>query len=65
MPKKVEDEFDLEFARVKAAKKALKAKKKCKACGRSLVPVGRSRVGGKPHKDWSTRQYHKKCWKEL
>lgn len=36
----------------------------CLACGRHLVPVGRSRMNGKDHNDWEGRQYHKKCWKE-
>jgi hypothetical protein len=66
MPKKVEeDEFDREYARVLAAKKAKKAKKKCKACGRTLIAVGHARKNGKNHKDWSKREYHKQCWKEL
>lgn len=38
-------------------------KAKCLHCGRTLVPVGKSRVAGANHDDWTTRKYHKKCWK--
>lgn len=34
----------------------------CALCGGRLVAVGNSRKGGKPHDDWPSRQYHKKCW---
>lgn len=37
----------------------------CHSCGTKLVPIGKSRVGGKDHKDWYNRKYHKKCWKEM
>jgi len=40
-------------------------KGKCLLCLRTLVPVGRSRDGGAKHKDWSTRKYHKACWKKI
>lgn len=39
-------------------------RKLCKSCGRKIVPIGSSRVNGKWHSDWDTREYHKKCWKE-
>ena len=40
--------------------------KKCEHCGRALVAIGRDRENGKQsHDDWSTRKYHKKCWKEV
>jgi hypothetical protein len=40
--------------------------KKCKLCNRSLVPIGRDRTNGKGnYYDWLTRDYHKKCYKEL
>jgi ribosomal protein L28 len=35
---------------------------KCELCGKVLVPIGTSRKNGKSHRDWNTRQYHKKCW---
>ena len=37
----------------------------CLHCGIVLQAIGFARIGGAPHKDWSTRKYHKKCWKEL
>lgn len=37
----------------------------CKECGRPLKSIGTARKNGKPHPDWATREYHKKCWKEL
>lgn len=40
-------------------------KGKCLHCWGALVPVGRSRDGGAKHKDWSTRKYHKACWKKI
>ncbi len=40
-------------------------KKKCLYCKKPLVKIGLARHNGALHKDWSTRQYHKKCWKEL
>ena len=41
-------------------------KQKCFHCGKSLVTIGRQRKKGKrTHNDWSSRVYHKKCFKEL
>jgi hypothetical protein len=42
-------------------------KRKCKHCGKSLVAIGKERENGKPtlYKDWATRAYHKKCYKDL
>ena len=37
----------------------------CEYCGKALVTIGSDRKNGKPHADWATRKYHKKCWKEL
>ena len=37
----------------------------CEHCGKPLVTIGSGRKNGKPHADWATRKYHKKCWKEL
>jgi len=37
----------------------------CKRCGKPLVAIGNSRRNGKPHRDWKTREYHKKCWLNL
>ena len=49
-------------------KKAAKSrpKRKCKRCGGSLVAIRRDRANGKNKhlKDWDSRQYHKKCFKE-
>ena len=40
-------------------------KTKCKECGKTLVPIADLRKNGTDrHRDWGTRQYHKKCWKE-
>lgn len=36
----------------------------CQYCFKSLVPIGDRRKNGAPHKDWDSRQYHKKCWIE-
>jgi hypothetical protein len=33
----------------------------CLYCKKGLVAIGNSRKNGKLHKDWSTRQLHKKC----
>jgi hypothetical protein len=40
-------------------------KKLCKRCNKALVNIGDKRINGKDHKDWETRIYHKKCWKEM
>ena len=30
------------------------------------MPIGdRRKRGTRRHNDWSSRQYHKKCWKEM
>jgi len=34
-------------------------------CGKPLRAIGHARANGKPHPDWKTREYHKKCYKEL
>ena len=42
-----------------------KNKRTCKWCSKSLVAIGTSRANGKAnHSDWSTRKYHKACYKE-
>ena len=38
---------------------------KCIECGKTLVAIGQSRSNGKGHYDWSSRQYHKKCWLQV
>ena len=43
-------------------------KRKCKLCQKTLVSIWllliNSRANGKKHhKDWNTREYHKKCYK--
>ena len=41
-------------------------KAKCIVCGRALVAIGNARGNGvSHHDDWVTRQYHKKCHKNL
>ena len=42
---------------------------KCLKCGRALTSIGLDRKNGrttedKYNKDWDTRKYHKKCWRE-
>jgi hypothetical protein len=37
-------------------------KQKCLLCGKYLRAIGHSRLNGRPHKDWFSRKYHKKCW---
>ena len=39
-------------------------KKMCKYCQKPLKAIGSSRKNGKYHKDWKTRDSHKKCWYE-
>ena len=40
-------------------------KRVCLYCKKHLVKIGRERVNGNnPIHDWSTRKYHKKCYKE-
>jgi hypothetical protein len=39
----------------------LQYQSKCIYCKKGLVAIGSSRNNGKLHKDWSTRQLHKKC----
>ena len=43
---------------------------KCVKCNRALTSIGLDRKNGKIsldkyNKDWDTRKYHKKCWREL
>ena len=41
-------------------------KRKCTFCGKTLVPIGTSRVNGKTHHgDWGARDLHKKCFVEF
>jgi uncharacterized protein with PIN domain len=45
-------------------------KRKCKLCGSTLRAIGKDRANGKVGRkgafsDWSTRQYHKQCYKEV
>lgn len=39
--------------------------RKCKECGKTLLPIGNARKNGKCHGDWDTREYHKKCFKQI
>lgn len=43
---------------------------KCVKCGRALPAIGLDRKNGritegKYNKDWASRKYHKKCYKEI
>ena len=40
-------------------------KRLCRVCHRALVAIGYKRQNGKLHNDWTSREYHKKCWKEI
>ena len=48
---------------INAARRELKARRICFACGRVMPAVGSSRKNGKRHRDWGGRTLHKKCWK--
>jgi len=37
----------------------------CLKCGTPLKAIGTSRKNGKLHRDWDTREYHKKCYKDI
>lgn len=37
----------------------------CLYCGITMPPIGSSRINGADHNDWSSRMFHKKCYKEL
>lgn len=39
--------------------------KDCYHCGKPLTPIGNARTNGADHEDWDTRQFHKKCWRQL
>lgn len=36
----------------------------CVVCNKPLKSIGNVRKNGKCHDDWSTRQTHKKCYKQ-
>lgn len=50
---------------VKEARRIMDKKRVCTHCGKTLVPIGKSRVGSKRKSDWMDRKLHKKCWREL
>ena len=50
---------------VSLARRHVRENRLCHHCGERLVPVGTSRANGKPHRDWSTRNLHKKCWRQI
>ena len=35
----------------------------CLKCDKPLKSIGTARKNGKSHPDWTTREYHKCCWK--
>ena len=37
----------------------------CVKCLKKLTAIGQDRKNGKSHKDWSSRELHKKCFKEI
>ena len=37
----------------------------CAHCGNALHAIGHARKNGKPHPDWNSRKWHKKCWVAL
>jgi uncharacterized protein with PIN domain len=38
----------------------------CDYCGGRLVSIGRDRANGSGmYDDWSSRRYHKKCWRMM
>jgi len=37
----------------------------CKYCNKPLRAFGKERKNGKSHDDWETREYHKKCFKQI
>ena len=50
---------------VMEARKYRDVNRLCHHCMKKLVNIGYSRMGGADHSDWSTRKYHKKCWKKI
>ena len=50
---------------IDAAQNFVKQKNFCNECMKPLVAIGYSRSNGRPHADWESRQYHKRCWKDL
>lgn len=50
---------------VKEARRMMDKKRKCTHCNKTLVPIGKSRVGSKKKSDWMDRKMHKKCWKKV
>ena len=42
----------------------VKIYEKCIWCNNSLVQIGHSTLFGANHRDWITRNSHKKCWIE-
>jgi RecQ family ATP-dependent DNA helicase len=66
-----EDFFKKRLPRTRDTSPARKADKtepvrvvvNCEFCGKKLLPIGDARRDGQgPHKDWSSRQYHKVCY---
>ena len=38
----------------------------CVSCKKKLVVIGTARKNGvQHHGDWESREYHKKCWKDI
>ena len=42
----------------------VKKYEKCIWCNKPLQPIGTARSNGYKHKDWFSRDSHKKCWVE-
>ena len=50
---------------VMEARKYRDEQKLCHLCMKKLVQIGYSRKNGANHADWSSRKYHKRCWRSL
>jgi len=50
--------------KTKKPKETTRNQRKCTICKKAIVAIGNKRTNGKDHKDWETRETHKKCWIE-
>lgn len=54
-----------ELGKMSAVDESQSPSVRCYMCNVRLVPIGDSRKGGACHSDWPSRQFHKKCWREM
>ena len=47
------------------ARSPKKYRKRCALCNGPLRAIGHARKNGAPHRDWSARKYHKRCYKQM